>query len=173
MSTINPIFRMQRTMLEQSQKIAESNLRFQRSAVHTMVGSLDATKSVQKSGLTLSKRTAEMYIDTLAETESNARAVEELRTAVDEQYAAVDEIHDDAWEAFSENVEEAVSAYDDLNEAQIDIVRETFETFLEAQTDAQAVTEDAVTSAEHVAESTADAAAEVAEEAAEQATQQA
>lgn len=173
MSTTNPIFRMQRTMLEQSQKVAESNLRFQRSAVHTMIGSLDATKSVQKSGLTLSKRTAEMYLDALAETESNARAVEELRTAVDEQYTAVDEIHDDAWEAFSENVEEAVSAYDDLNEAQIEIVRETFETLLEARAEAQTATEDAVSSAERVAESTAEAAAEVAEEATEQATEQA
>ena len=162
------MFRMQRTMLEQTQKAVETNLHFQRSAVHAMVGSMDSTKSVQKSGLNLSKRAVESYLDAVSEATPNDRAVEEFRSVVEEQYAAADELHDDAWEAFSDGVEETVSSYDDLNESQIELVDEMFQTLVEAQMDAQTATEDAMAQAEQVAESAAESAAEVAEDTADQ-----
>ena len=161
------MFRMQRTMLDQTEKAVETNLRLQRSAVHTVFGSLEATKSVQKSGLTLSKRAVEAYVNTLAEATPNERPVRELREAIDEQYAAADEIHDDAWEALSEAVDEGTTSYDELNEAQIELVQETFRLFRETQMDVQTATEDAVAEAERVAEAAAETTADVTQEAAD------
>ncbi|MFB6123890.1 MAG: hypothetical protein ABEJ78_10590 [Haloferacaceae archaeon] len=155
MSANNPLtsaFEMQQTMIDQSQRAVETTLKTQQVATSTFFDSFEASKSLQKSGLTLSKRAVEAYLDGLG-TVLPEESVEELRVAVDEQYEAVDELHEDAWSAVLESLEEAESSFDELSEAQLRMVEDGFEAMLEMQSDAEQTAEEAVETAERLTES--------------------
>jgi hypothetical protein len=155
MSANNPItsaFEMQRTMIDQSQRAIETSMKAQQVATETFFDSFEATKSLQKSGLTLSKRAVEAYIDGLGMVLPE-ESVEELRVAVDEQFEAVDELHEDAWNAVLESLDEAESSFDELSEAQLQMIEDGFEAMQEMQSDAEQTAEEAVETAERLTES--------------------
>jgi flagellar hook-associated protein FlgK len=143
---------MQRTMIDQSRRAAETAVDVQRTAVETWFDSFESTKSVQKSGVTLSKTAIEAYLDGLKSVFPE-ESVAELEAAVDEQFEAVDEIHEDAWESFLHGLDEAEATYDELTEMQLELLAESFDALEDVQSDAEETTEEAVASAEELAES--------------------
>jgi len=155
MSASNPFssaFELQRTMIDQSRRAAETSIDVQRAAVETWFGSFESAKSVQKSGVTLSKTAIEAYLDGLKSVFPE-EAIAELEAAVDEQFEAVDEIHEDAWQSFLEGLDEAEATYDEMTEMQLELLAQSFDALEEMQSDAAETTEEAVASAEELAES--------------------
>jgi len=155
MSATNPFssaFEMQRTMIDQSRRAVETGVDAQRTAVETWFGSFESAKSVQQSGVTLSKTAIEAYLDSLT-TVFPEESVAELEAAVDEQFEAVDEIHEDAWVSFLEGLDEAEATYDEMSEMQLELLAEGFDTLEQFQSDAVETTEEVVESAEELAES--------------------
>ena len=155
MSANNPFssaFELQRTMIDQSRRAAETGIDVQRAAVETWLGSFESAKSVQKNGVTLSKTAVEASLDGLKSVFPE-ESVAELEAAVDEQFEAVDEIHEDAWQSFLEGLDEAEATYDELTEMQLELLAESFDALEELQSDAAETTEEAVESAEELAES--------------------
>ncbi|WP_338742107.1 hypothetical protein [Haloplanus salilacus] len=154
MSATNPFssaFEMQRTMIDQSRRAAETGIDAQRAAIETWFDSFESAKSVQQSGVTLSKSAVNAYLDGLA-TVLPEESVEELEAAVDEQFEAVDEIHEDAWQSFLEGLDEAEATYDELTEMQLELVAEGFDAAEEVQATAEETTEEAVESAEDLSQ---------------------
>jgi len=155
MSASNPFssaFELQRTMIDQSRRAAETGIDVQRAAVETWFGSFDSAKSVQKSGVTLSKTAIDAYLDGLKSVFPED-SIAELETAVDEQFDAVDEIHEDAWQSFLEGLDEAEATYDEMTEMQLELLAESFDALEEMQSDAEETAEETVASAEELAES--------------------
>ena len=155
MSASNPFssaFELQRTMIDQSRRAAETGIDVQRAAVETWFGSFESAKSVQKSGVTLSKTAVEASLDGLKSVFPE-ESVAELEAAVDEQFEAVDEIHEDAWQSFLEGLDEAEATYDELSEMQLELLAESFDALEQMQSEAAETTEEAVESAEELAES--------------------
>jgi len=155
MSASNPFssaFELQRTMIDQSRRAAETGIDVQRAAVETWFGSFESAKSVQKSGVTLSKTAIDAYLDGLKSVFPE-ESVAELEAAVDEQFDAVDEIHEDAWQSFLEGLDEAEATYDEMTEMQLELLAESFDAVEEMQSDAEETAEEAVASAEELAES--------------------
>jgi flagellar hook-associated protein FlgK len=155
MSASNPFssaFELQRTMIDQSRRAAETGIDVQRTAVESWFGTFESAKSVQKSGVTLSKTTIDAYLDGLKSVFPE-ESVAELEAAVDEQFDAVDEIHEDAWQSFLEGLDEAEATYDEMTEMQLELLAESFDALEELQSDAEETAEEAVASAEELAES--------------------
>ncbi|MFB6101327.1 MAG: hypothetical protein ABEJ73_02035 [Haloplanus sp.] len=155
MSATNPFrsaFELQRTMIDQSRRAAETSIDVQRAAVETWFDSVESAKSVQKSGVTLSKTAVDAYLDGLKSVLPE-ESVAELEAAVDEQFDAVDEIHEEAWASFLQGLEEAEASYDELNEMQLEVLAESFDALEQMQSDAEETAEEAVASAEELAES--------------------
>jgi len=155
MSTTNPFssaFQLQRTMIEQTRRAAETGVDTQRSAVETWFGSFESVKSAQRSGVTLSKTAIEAYLDGLKSVYPE-ESVAELEAAVDEQFEAVDEIHEDAWQSFLQGLDEAEATYDELSEMQLELLADGFDAVEQVQAEAEETTEEAVASAEELTES--------------------
>jgi hypothetical protein len=155
MSVNNPfssVFEMQRTVIDQSRRAAETGVDAQRTAVETWFDSFESAKSVQKSGVTLSKTAIDAYLDGLKSVFPE-ESVAELEAAVDEQFEAVDEIHEDAWQSFLQGIDEAEATYDDLTEMQLELLAESFDAVEQLQSEAAETTEEAVASVEELAES--------------------
>jgi hypothetical protein len=154
MSTTNPFrsaFEMQRTMIDQSRRAVETGVDVQRTAVETWMDSAESTKSMQKSGLTVSQSAVEAYLDGLKSMVPE-ESVAELEAAVDEQFAAVDEIHEDAWHSFVEGLDETEVTYDEMTEMQLDLLAESFDALEQLQADAEEMAEEAAVSAEELTE---------------------
>jgi hypothetical protein len=155
MSTTNPLstaFQLQRTMIEQTHRAAETGVDAQRSAMGSWFDSFESVKSAQKSGVTLSKTAMDAYLDGLKSVYPE-ESVAELEAAVDEQFEAVDEIHEDAWQSFMQGLDEAEATHDELTEMQLELLADGFEAVEQVQTEAEETTEEAVASAEELAES--------------------
>ncbi|WP_147270846.1 hypothetical protein [Haloplanus salinus] len=155
MSASNPFssaFELQRTMIDQSRRAMETGIDAQRAAVETWFGSFESAKSVQKSGVMLSKSAIEASLDGMT-TMFPEESVAELEAAVDEQFEAADEIHEDAWRSFLEGLDEAEATYDEMTEMQLEMLAESFDAFEQLQSDAAETTEEVVASAEEMAES--------------------
>lgn len=138
----NTMFEMQRTYIEASQSAFESSLKLQKVASDAFLGSFESTKSLQKRGVDLTKRAAHANFDAVEEA-LPADVVADLRAAIDEQYEALDEVHDDAWESFERSAEDAVDSYDELTEAQAEMVDELYETLMQVNADAAEVADEA------------------------------
>jgi hypothetical protein len=136
------MFEMQRTYIEASQSAFESSLKLQKAASDAFLGSFESTKSLQKRGVDLTKRAAHSNLDA-GEEALPADVVADLRAAVDEQYEALDEVHDDAWESFERSAEDAVDSYDELTAAQAEMVDELYESMLQINADAAEVADEA------------------------------
>jgi len=155
MSATNPFssaFELQRTMIDQSRRAMETGIDAQRAAMETWFDSFESAKSVQKSGVTLSKSAVHAYLDGM-KTMFPEESVAELEAAVDEQFEAADEIHEDAWQSFLEGLDEAETTYDEMTEMQLEMLAEGFDAFEQLQSDAAETTEEVVASAEELAES--------------------
>ncbi|WP_435066440.1 hypothetical protein [Haloplanus sp. C73] len=155
MSNSNPFssaFEMQRTMIDQSRRAAETTLDAQRAAVETWSDSLESAKSLQESGVALSKTAINAYLDGLGAVFPE-ESITELEAAVDEQFEAGEEIHEEAWLSFLESADEAEAVFDDLTETQSELLEESFDAIEQIQTDAAESAEEAVESAEELAES--------------------
>jgi hypothetical protein len=136
------MFDMQRTYIEASHSAFESSLKLQQVASDAFLGSFESTKSLQKRGVDLTKRATLANLDAVEEA-LPADVVADLRSAVDEQYAALDEAHDDAWDAFERSAEDVVDSYDELTEAQAEMVDELYESLLQANAEAADVADEA------------------------------
>lgn len=146
MSARNPyaaMFRMQRNAIESTRAAAESGLRVGRTTTEALVDSMDAGRSVQKSGVELSRRAAHAYLDAVAET-SDGRGVEDARAMVDDQFEAFDAFHDEAWTAFERSLEEFEQSTDELTDAQAEMLADAFDAMLDAQADVEAAADEAV-----------------------------
>lgn len=155
MSTSNPMsamFEMQRSMIKSSQTAVESSVRFQRAASDAFLGSLDTTKSVQKSGVALTKQAWLSSLDAL-EGALPPETLEEARSVVDEQYESLDQAHDEAWESYESGLQESLDSFDELTDTQIELLHETFDALLEATEDAESVAQEAAESVEAATES--------------------
>lgn len=128
-------FELQRTAIESARTAALGGVALSRTATETTVGSLDAARSVQESGVDLTRRAVDAYLDAIAGTD--AEGVDEVRTAVDEAFAAVAEANDEAWTAVERTVEEADGVAADLTDDQREAVAAAFDALLAAQADAE------------------------------------
>jgi hypothetical protein len=139
-------------MIDQSRRAMETSIDAQRAAMETMFDSFESAKSVQKSGVTLSRSAIHAGLDGM-KTMFPEESVAELEAAVDEQFEAVDEIHDDAWRSVLEGLDEAETTYGEMTEMQLEMLAESFDAVDQMQSDAAETTEEVVASAEEMAES--------------------
>jgi hypothetical protein len=139
-------------MIDQSRRAAETGVDVQRTAVETWFDSVESFGSVQKSGVTLSKTAVDAYLDGLKSVLPE-ESVAELEAAVDEQFEAVDEIHEDAWQSFLQGLDDAEAAYDELTEMQLELLAESFDAVEQAQATAEETAEETVASAEELSQS--------------------
>jgi hypothetical protein len=149
---MNAMFEMQRSMIKSGQTAVESSMKLQRAASSAFVESLDTTKSVQKSGVALSKQAWNAYFDAL-EGALPAETLDEARSVVDEQYQVLDEAHDEAWESYEAALRESLDSYDELTDAQVEMMHETFDALLEASEEAESMAQQTAESVEQVGES--------------------
>jgi hypothetical protein len=118
-------FEMQRAMIESGRTAVESGASMTRAMTAAAVDSTATTRSVQRSGVALGRRTAHAVLDAF---EQAGTPVGEARQTVDEAYDAVEEAHAEAWDAVDEALDEYERSVEELTDAQ----REAFVDALEA-----------------------------------------
>ncbi|MFB6108801.1 MAG: hypothetical protein ABEJ82_08190 [Haloplanus sp.] len=155
MSASNPLssaFELQRTMIAQSRRAAETSIDLQRTFAQTWFDSVESAQSVQQSGVTLSKRAVDAYLEGL-KTVLPEESVAELEAAVDEQFEAFDEIHANTWESFLASLADAEESYEELTDVQLRMLADAFDAAERMQADAEETAEEVAASAEELTES--------------------
>lgn len=153
--TSNPMaamFDVQRQYARQSQQFYEQGLEASLAATETVQRSLDATKNAQKKSAQVAESGAVATIDMMAaSTPGGERAFSDLREAVEAAFEDLDEGHDEAWEAVEDAISEGLDVYEELSDAQRQMVADAVDAAIEAN-------EEFEDEAERVAQSTGDEA---------------
>jgi len=142
-NTIASLFEMQRRALEQGQQTLEQNMAIQRQMTDAVLDTMNSQKETQKKGVGVLRSTTDAYLDAFdAALPGETRGVEDMHTAVEDQFAALDEVHSQMWEAFERNVRENADAYESLSDRYLSAMNESVDLMLEAnrQWEEQSVT---------------------------------
>ncbi|WP_254272721.1 hypothetical protein [Haloarcula marina] len=130
---VTTAFEMQRATIEQSQKALEQSVAFQQNINEAVIDSLDTQESAQRRGVELSKTAFHSYLDAIETTVPGvAGTLEEIRTAVDEQYDFLLENHAEAFDNVESELLEGAEAYDEMADDYVAAVSEQVEMLVEA-----------------------------------------
>ncbi|WP_276997358.1 hypothetical protein [Haloquadratum walsbyi] len=137
---LSSMFEMQRTYIEASRQAVTQSIEFQKEAAEAVIESFDPTASAQQDGVEMTRRAFHAAIDGM-EPGLPADTTEELRSAVDDQYDALVEVHGETWESLEDTAEDAIEGYDELTETQTEMVDEMYEMMSQAMTDAESMSD--------------------------------
>ena len=130
---VTTAFEMQRATIEQSQKALEQTVSFQQTVNEAFVDSLDTQESAQRCCVELSKIAFHSYLDAVEPTMPGmAGTVEEVRTAVDEQYDFLLENHAEVFENVESEMLEGAEAYDEMSDDYVTAVDDQLSMLVEA-----------------------------------------
>ena len=143
---VTTAFEMQRATIEQSQRAFEQSIEFQKNVNEAFIGSLDSQESAQRRGVELAQTAVHNYLDTVKSTVPGvAPTVEEIRTAVDEQYDFLLENHAEAFENVESELVEGADTYDEMTGDVVDALDEQIDLLVEAHEDLEDQSVEAVT----------------------------
>ncbi|MFC7248848.1 hypothetical protein ACFQJ5_03200 [Halomicroarcula sp. GCM10025324] len=130
---VTTAFEMQRATISQSQKALEQSVAFQHNVSEAVIDSLDTQESAQRRGVELSKTAFHSYLDAIEATMPGmGGTLEEMRSAVDEQYDFLLENHAELFDNVESEMVEGVEAYDEMTEEYVNAVSEQVEMLVEA-----------------------------------------
>jgi len=133
---VTTAFQMQRQSIEQSQKVFEQGVAFQKNVTDAVVDSLDSQESAQRRGVELAQTAFHSYLDTVEATVPGvAPTVGEVRAAVDEQYEFLLENHAEAFENAETEFHESAETYDELTGDVVAALDEQIDLLVEAHED--------------------------------------
>ncbi|SFR86604.1 hypothetical protein SAMN05216559_0241 [Halomicrobium zhouii] len=136
---VTTAFQMQRQSIEQSQKVFEQSVAFQKNVTDAVVDSLDSQESAQRRGVELAQTAFHSYLDTVEATVPGVTpTVEEVRATVDEQYEFLLENHAETFENVEAELVEQTDAYDELTEDVLTAMNEQVGLLVEAHEDLEA-----------------------------------
>ncbi len=152
---------MQRTMINQSQRMAEQTISFQKNMGKLFLNGVESQKSAQQSGVAFTKAAFHSYLDAIEATVPGSRGnVEQVRDIVDEQFDTLAESHAELFDGFEQEFERSVENYDELSEEYLDALKEQTKLMLETNEDMESQTVEAVERFESQAEEFQDQARE-------------
>ncbi|WP_336360443.1 hypothetical protein [Haladaptatus sp. ZSTT2] len=150
---VSAAFEMQRTMINQSQRMAEQSVAFQKSMGKLFLNGLESQKSAQQSGVAFTKAALHSYFDAIEATIPGSRGnVEQVRDIVDEQFETLSEGHSELYEGVEQEFERSLENYDELSEEYLNALKEQTTLVLENAEDMEAQTVEAVERFESQAE---------------------
>jgi methyl-accepting chemotaxis protein len=133
---VTTAFQMKRQSIEQSQKVFEQGVAFQKNVTDAVVDSLDSQESAQRRGVELAQTAFHSYLDTVEATVPGvAPTVGEVRAAVDEQYEFLLENHAETFENVEAELVEQTDAYDELTEDVLTAMNEQVALLVDAHED--------------------------------------
>ncbi|QIO25142.1 hypothetical protein [Haloarcula sp. JP-L23] len=145
MTPVTTVFEMQRTTVEQSQKALEQSVAFQQTLNKAVIDSLDRQGSAQRRGVEFSQTAFHSYLDAVEATVPGIEtSVDELRTAVDDQYDVLLENHADVFENVDAELQEGAEAYDELTADALDALDEQIQLLVEAHEELETQSVDTV-----------------------------
>ncbi len=132
-SPITTTFEMQRATIEQGHRALKQGMEAQRSMNRAMVDSMDSQESAQRRLVELSRTLTESYLDAVESTMPGmGGTVEEMRTALDDQYEFLLENHAEAFDSMEVEMGEGADAYEELTDDYMGAVDEQIEMIVEA-----------------------------------------
>jgi hypothetical protein len=130
---VTTMFEMQRQTIKQSQQMMKQGFQFQQSMNDAFLDSFETQESAQRRGVELSQTAFHGYLDAVESmVPGTAATVDEIRTAVDEQFSFLLENHADAFGAFEAEYEEGSDAYSELTTDYLEALDEQIEMVLDA-----------------------------------------
>jgi uncharacterized phage infection (PIP) family protein YhgE len=142
---ITTAFEVQRAAIESSQRAFTQSVEFSRSVNEAFLDSLESGQSAGRRGVELNEALVHSYLDAVAATVPGAGpTVEELRSAVDEQFDLVLDNREEVFETVTAEFEEGLGAYDELTEELVEAAEEQLDLFVAAHEDLEAQSVEAV-----------------------------
>jgi methyl-accepting chemotaxis protein len=124
---------MQRQSIEQSQKVFEQGVAFQKNVTDAFIDSLDSQQSAQRRGVELAQTAFHSYLDAVEATVPGVTpTVEEIRASVDEQYEFLLENHAETFENVEAELVEGADAYGELTDDVLAAINEQIDLLVEA-----------------------------------------
>jgi len=133
---VTTAFQMQRQSIEQSQKVFEQGVAFQKNVTDAVVDSPTARSRPSAAASKLAQTAFHSYLDTVEATVPGvAPTVGEVRAAVDEQYEFLLENHAETFENVEAELVEQTDAYDELTEDVLTAMNEQVALLVDAHED--------------------------------------
>lgn len=125
------LFELQRKSIRQGQRLAESGLDAGSAWMAATEQSLDAQKQAQKQALALGRNATQATLSWWSAAVPAADS-ETTRETVDEQYRAFDDRHSEAWNTYEAGVRQARRTYDQVSDAQRQMLGDSTDAVVEA-----------------------------------------
>jgi hypothetical protein len=130
---ITTAFEVQRATIQQSQQAFEHGMEFQKRMNEAMLEGFDSQESAQRRTVELSQSMVHGYLDAVESTVPGAAGtVDEMRTAVDEQFEFLLDNHAEVFETVAAEYEDGVTAYDDMTDDYVAAVEDQLDMLVEA-----------------------------------------
>ena len=136
---VTTTFEVQRATIKQSQRAFEQGVEFQKRLNEAVINSFDSQESAQRRGVELFQTATHSYLDAVESTVPGAAAtVEEIRTAVDEQFDFLLENHAETFEAVVAECQNGADAYDEMTADYLEALDEQVALLVEAHEELEA-----------------------------------
>lgn len=135
------MFDMQRTVLQQSNQVFKQSLTMQRKAFEAFRGTFDTQRSTQRQSVEATRNAVDAYFEALEDAGANGMGLSEAQEAVDQQFDALLDLHDQSWETFEQLTEENAAAFDEYIAQLETVADESTRAALDATGQAQEQTE--------------------------------
>ncbi|PSP78145.1 hypothetical protein BRC81_08885 [Halobacteriales archaeon QS_1_68_20] len=165
---IGTMFELQRSAIENSQRLVHQSLDAQTRGAELAVETIERSDTVREQGEDVTKAAVNAYFDALATAvPGDAEGVEGLRETVLEQFDVVGEVNEDAWEAGKEFAQRNAEAVEEFSEEYASMVDDAFDAFLQTHEQAESSTRQAADVVQQGTRTATEIAVESAEQAAD------
>ncbi|MFB6266806.1 MAG: hypothetical protein ABEI31_04030 [Halodesulfurarchaeum sp.] len=136
MSKANPlttIVDMQRRAIEQQTEFVERSVALQKRLLGSVDQGIAVQQDLESQARSVAQSTVEATLDAIeASTPGEAVSTAEVREVLEEQFAAGEELSEEAWAPIESTIDEFLSSYEELLEDTEDLYHEVTEAYLEA-----------------------------------------
>lgn len=134
--TSNPFAAMvdvQRRSIEQHRRALHRSVEIGKQANRVALGGLESSQSVQHEGADVARVLLEAYADAMAETmPGDDGDLRRLKTVIDDQFDAVDEVNAQTWEAIHDAMAENARATEEFADRWLETVDDSYDDYLDA-----------------------------------------
>jgi len=126
------MFEMQRQTINQSREFLHQSVELGKQTNRIALESIESNRSVQSKGTEVAHTVMSATLDSMAATMPGSDAMmRNMRTVVDDQFDAADEVNAEFWEAMHDVLEENIDVYDSMADQYLAAVDDTCDEAIE------------------------------------------
>ena len=132
-TAVHDVLQFQQSAIRQGQRTVEQALDVQQRMAESMWrNNLGTGRNAQQQGTEFVRNWTDAFFGAMG-TMMDEEETNRMRSTIEDQYEELDQAQQEAWQAFEESINESMRAYDDLARSQKQVLRQSVDSWMEAQ----------------------------------------